>query len=216
MNTETEHTEAEQTGTEYTGTGNSAQGGLAALYEGCRSYRRFQQRPVADEILREMTETARKRSSGMNAQVLRYLVVRTPEIVAKLQPLVHWAAKLPKEQGTPKAGQTPVAFILVLGPEKPGPFTGVDLGIALDTMAITAWQHGVGSCIMASIDRKKIAEIVSVPEGMSLQAVLALGYPAHRCVVTEPDAQHGLDYYLDDQENFYVPKRPSAEVIRFL
>lgn len=189
---------------------------LAKLYDGCRSYRRFEQREVPQEVLHELMECARKRSSGMNAQPLRYVVVSSPDTVRRVQPCLRWAAKLPREIGTPKEGEQPTAFVVVLGPAKPSTITGIDTGIALDTMAITAWAHGVGSCIVMSVDREALAGVVTVPEGFVIGPVLALGYPTHKSTVVEPDEKHGLDYYVDSDRNYYVPKRPANEVITYL
>lgn len=189
---------------------------LHELYKGCRSYRRFQQKAVPQKILQEIAETARTRSSGMNAQPLRYLVVSRPELVTKIQPCLRWAAKLSKEIGTPKDDELPTAFIVVLGPVKASPIANIDTGIVLDTMAITAWQHGVGSCIIGAVNRAKLAELLPVPENFAISMVLALGYPCHTSTIVAPDDEHGLSYYVDAERNYYVPKRPADEVISYL
>lgn len=188
---------------------------LSELYKGCRSYRRFKQEKVPVELLSQMAEAARIRSSAMNQQVLRYAVIYSTETVKKVQPCLRWAAKLPKEIGTPKEGEQPTAFIVVLSSAKPSLIVGIDMGIALDTMAIIAWQKGVGSCIMSNVDRKKLAEIIDVPEGFTIGPVLALGYPAHTSTIVAPDEEHGLSYYVDEERNYYVPKRSSQDVIQY-
>lgn len=180
---------------------------LSGLYDGCRSYRRFKQQAVPREILTKVVDTARKRSSAMNAQPLRYVVVTSAEKVAAVQPCLRWAAKLPKDIGTPKPDEQPTAFVVVLQPETANRFADIDLGIALDTMAITAWSHGVGSCIVAAVDQKALTKIVPVPEGFAIGVVLALGYPAHKSTVVAPDDDHGLAYYVDEKRDYYVPKR---------
>ena len=60
-----------------------------------RTYRRFEQKPVEPAIAREIMEAARIASCGANRQTLKYVLVQSPEMVAKMQPLVHWAAYLP-------------------------------------------------------------------------------------------------------------------------
>ena len=59
-----------------------------------RTIRRFAQKPVTDNDLRSLIEAARLASSTANRQPLRYIVVRTPELVAKLLPLTAWAARV--------------------------------------------------------------------------------------------------------------------------
>ena len=55
-----------------------------------RTYRRFEQRPVAPEILTEAVDAARIASCGANRQTVRYIVVQSADAVAAVQPLVHW------------------------------------------------------------------------------------------------------------------------------
>lgn len=83
---------------------------LSELYVGCRTYRRFEQRPLPDGLLRAVLENARIASTGANAQTLRFIAVQSSALVAQMQPLVRWAAYLPKEIGTPAEGERPVAL----------------------------------------------------------------------------------------------------------
>ena len=64
---------------------------LTELYNGCRTYRRFLQKPVPKEVLRAALDNARTASSAANAQPLRYIAVTDPTLVAAIQPLVKWA-----------------------------------------------------------------------------------------------------------------------------
>ena len=128
---------------------------LASLYDTCRTYRRFEQKPVDPALLRTLADVARKRSCGRNGQSLRFTVVASPANVKAMQPLLRWAAALPKEIGTPREGEQPVAFVVVSRPKEANPtITSIDVGIALDAMAITAWTQGVGSAILAACTSK--------------------------------------------------------------
>ena len=118
-----------------------------------RTYRRFEQRPVAPEILTEAVDAARIASCGANRQTVRYIVVQSADAVAAVQPLVHWAAYLPPEQGQPKLDELPTAFIAVLQDDNLPGASDVDVGLALGSLTAAAWAHGVGSCIMGAIDR---------------------------------------------------------------
>ncbi len=186
---------------------------LEELFQTCRTYRRFTPQPVPESLLETLANVARTRSCGGNRQYLRFVVVSRPDLVEAMQPLVHWAACLPKEIGTPKPGEQPTAFIIILQTKDAGSFVQMDAGIALDAMAITAWQHGVGSCIMAAINRPQIARLLHVPEGLQVSMALALGYPAHTSTLVEPPADGNLNYYVDAERNYYVPKRSEEDVI---
>ena len=58
-----------------------------------------------------------------------------------------------------------------------------DAGIATQTFCLAAHEQGVGSVIMGIFDETKIAEVIDVPEGQQVAALIAIGYP-----VFEPEA----------------------------
>ena len=177
-----------------------------------RTYRRFEQRPVAPELLTEAVEAARIASCGNNRQTLKYMIVQSPAMVAAAQPLVHWAASLPPELGCPKPGEQPVAFIAVLQDERLPGGSDTDVGLAMGSMTAAAWAHGVGSCLMGSIDRPALTQLVGLPEGVKLRYMVAFGYPSHQShLVTAVDGN--VKYYLDDARDYCVPKRPLEEVL---
>lgn len=177
-----------------------------------RTYRRFEQRPVAPEILTEAVEAARIASCGNNRQTLKYMILQSPEVVAAVQPLVHWAASLPPEQGTPKPDEQPVAFIAVLQDERLPGGSDTDAGLAMSNMTAAAWSHGVGSCMMGSIDRPTLSQLMDLPEGVKLRYLVAFGYPSHKSHLVEP-RDGDTKYYLDDARDYCVPKRPLEEVL---
>lgn len=176
-----------------------------------RTYRRFAQRPVDPAIVREILEAARIASCGANRQTLRYAVIQSPEAVARMQPLVHWAAYLPPEQGTPGPDQTPVLFIAVCQDESLPGCSDTDEGLALGSMTAAAWAHGVGSCIMRAIDRPAISELIGLREPLKLRTVVAFGYPLHKSRIVE--MKDDVKYYLDEEGNYCVPKRRMEDIL---
>lgn len=187
------------------------------LFRRCRSYRRFSQKPVPEELLIQAVENARIASSASNQQVLRYTIVKSPEMVAAMQPLVAWAAKLPREKGAPRPGQLPTAFIAISYEGDESAFAMMDLGIAAQTIAITCCAAGAGTCMMGAINRKAIAELLELPDTQTLKLAIAVGYPAHACTVVDAPADASFDdlaYYMDDEEDFFVPKRLFDDIVR--
>lgn len=185
---------------------------MMEFLRGRRTYRRFEQRPVAPEILRECVEAARIASCGANRQTLKYIVVQSPEAVAAVQPLVHWAAYLPAEKGAPKADEVPTAFIAVLQDDNLPGASDIDTGLALGSLTAAAWAHGVGSCIMGAIDRPALCKLLGVPEKMRLCCMVALGYPTHQSHLVAME-NGSVKYYLDDARDYCVPKRGMDEVL---
>ena len=67
--------------------------------------------------------------------------------------------------------------------------------------------------VVAGLRQQGISRILKVPEGMTLHTVTAFGYPAHACHIVPPCPDGSLKYYMDEQEDFYVPKREEDEFI---
>ena len=96
-----------------------------------RTYRRFAQKAVPQDVVDDIVEAVRLSSCGANRQAVRLVVVNKPEAVAKVQPLVKWAAYLPPEQGTPKADQLPTLYVAVVQDTSIPGDLATDTGIAL-------------------------------------------------------------------------------------
>ncbi len=186
---------------------------INALYEQCRTYRRFRQTPLDHDFLVSLVETAHRRSSGRNGQPWHYYLVETPETVAALQPYMHWAAALPKEIGTPKPGEQPVSYLIMAQEKNANPFCYVDAGIAFDTIAFLAISKGIGTALLAAINRAKIAEILKVPDNQEVTFAIGLGYPAHKSTIVPVGTDGNLDYYVDEKRDYYVPKKSLKEVL---
>ncbi len=178
-----------------------------------RTFRRFQQsKPVSDEIIHDICEAARLSSSAMNRQRLRFVVVKDLEAVEAMFPFTHFAAKLPKALGTPKEGEHPVLYILVLMPQKADPYLYTDAGIAMANMTTTAYTYGVGSCILGNIEREKIAELFDISEQIAF--AIAFGYPAHKVTLVEQKESNA--YYLDENKDYCVPKMALKDIVRII
>lgn len=189
---------------------------LDELYRTCRSVRRFEQKPVPAKVLHEILEHARLVSSASNKLPLRYIVVKSPDMVAAMQPLVRWAGLLPPEVGAPKENELPTAFIVVIQAAGAGAFRDVDTGIAISAMAMTAWQSGVGSCILGSIDVQKVRDLLHIASADTPRLALALGYPSQTGYTVDVPVGADIKYFLDEQGCFVVPKYQMADIVRIV
>ncbi|HJC44523.1 MAG TPA: nitroreductase family protein [Candidatus Faecalibacterium faecigallinarum] len=189
---------------------------IMELLAGRRTYRRFLQKPVPAGVVADMVEAVRLSSCGANRQAIRLVVVQSPAMVAKVQPLVKWAAYLPPEQGVPKPGEQPVLFVAVVQDASIPGDKDSDAGIALANLTLAAWAKGVGSCIMGAIDRPRLTELLGLSENEKLHSMVALGYPAHASRVVPLTEATGVKYYLDENRDYCVPKRAAAGIARFV
>lgn len=178
-----------------------------------RTIRQFRQDPIERETLRKLVDAARLAPSGANRQPLEFVVVDEDHIKKKLFPTLKWAGYI-APHGNPKIGYEPTAYIVVLAN------TSIrakgyewDAGAAIEHIILTAWEEGIGSCWIASVDRERVRKIFLIPERYNIDSVVALGYPAE-----EPKIERLVDsveYWKDDRDQLHVPKRALESVIHF-
>ena len=179
-----------------------------------RTYRRFAQKPVPPDVAHDIVEAVRLSSCGANRQAVRLVMVQSPELVAKVQPLVKWAAYLPPEQGTPKADELPTLYAAVVQDTAIPGDLATDTGIALANMTLAAWDKGVGSCIMGAINKPALTELLHIKEPEKLAIMVAFGYPTHEAHIVPLTGETGVKYYLDENRDYCVPKRSAEEIAR--
>ncbi|MGQ8335896.1 nitroreductase family protein [Sunxiuqinia sp. A32] len=179
-----------------------------------RSYRRFfQSDRISREQLTEWVELARFSASGRNAQSLRYILVTDEETGSQIFPLVSWAGFL-KGWGGPAEGERPAAYIVMLHDSKISNNYYCDDGIAAQSIMLGAVEAGYGGCIMASVQRTKLREILSLEDRYEIIQVLALGRPAEK-VVLEDIKDDDFKYWRDEEGVHHVPKRKLDELILY-
>lgn len=178
-----------------------------------RSYRRFSgEATVALETLRELVELARLSASGANLQPLKYILCCDSQTNARIFPLLAWAGYL-KEWKGPAEGERPSAYIIVLGDTEIRKDSGVDHGIAAQSIMLGATEKGLGGCIIASIDRIAMRDLLAIPERYQILLVLALGVPKEAVVIDELEADGDIKYFRDADGVHHVPKRSLDELI---
>ena len=162
-----------------------------------RTYRRFAQKAVPQDVVNDIVQAVRLSSCGANRQAVRLVLVQSPEMVAKVQPLVKWAGYLPPEQGTPKADELPTFYAAVVQDTAIPGDLATDTGIALANMTLAAWDKGI-------------------EEPQKLAFMVAFGYPTHKARIVPMTEQTGVKYYLDENRDYCVPKRSAEEIARSL
>lgn len=190
---------------------------LMELLKTRRTYRRFEQKNISDDIIQDILTAARYASSAANKQPLSYVVVKSPDQVKAVFEQTKWAGYLPPELGQPKADEMPTLFIGIVENTKKNAFCDTDAGLAISNMTLAAWQHGVGSCIIAACNKIKLSEMFDLNEDQKLHSVVAFGYPTHQSYVKDVDDKDGdIKYYLDENNDYVVPKRKIKDVVKYL
>lgn len=179
----------------------------------CRSYRRFAgECPVTEDTVRELVELVCYIPSARNLQPLKYIAVCDPVVAAALYPSLSWAGYLADWSG-PEKDERPQAYIVMLGDSCISHDFACDSGIAAQTILLGATASGLGGCIIANLDRKKIIELLKIPEGFSLLMVIALGKPVETVVIDQMSVQDSVRYFRDVNGIHHVPKRVVDDVL---
>jgi nitroreductase len=178
-----------------------------------RSIRQFESRPVSRDILSDIVNAGRLAPSAANRQPLEFIVVDEEGKKTQLFPCLKWAGYIAPE-GNPKPGQEPQAYVVVLANtairEKGFEW---DSGAAIENIILAAWEKGVGSCWIISMEKERVKELLNVPDSHIVDSVIALGYPAETPVIEE--MEDSIKYWKDEQGCLHVPKRRLEDVIRF-
>ena len=176
-----------------------------------RTIRRFKEKPISRTDLLKMVNAARLAPSGANIQPCEYIIVDAPKLVDALFPQLKWAGYIAPE-GDPPEGERPVAYIVVLvnlhRKKKGGE---VDAAASIENILLAAWEEGIGSCWLGSINRKQIKTLLKIPHHLKIDSVVALGYSNENSVVEE--AVDTIRYWKDEENVLHVPKRRMDDIV---
>jgi nitroreductase len=178
-----------------------------------RSYRRFcEDAAISLEILRELVDLARFSASARNMQPLKYVLCCNRETNAAVFSTLAWAGYLTDWPG-PVEGERPAAYIVVLGDKSLSQSFGVDHGIAMQSILLGATEKGLGGCIVGSIQRERLRQILAIPERYDILNVVALGKPKETVVLDSVGPDGDVKYWRDAQQVHHVPKRALPDII---
>lgn len=160
--------------------------GFMELVKGRRTVRDYDSREVPDGVLKELIEAARWAPSWANSQCLEIVVIHDERTKKKLQDTVSEAN--PAYRAIVEA---PVLIALCgkLGVSgfsrgeartRFGDWFMFDLGIVAQNICLAAHSLGLGTVIVGMLDHGGAKEILAVPAGYELVALIPLGYPAEQ------------------------------------
>ena len=134
-----------------------------------RAVRKFQDKPLPDDVTRAILNAGRRAQSSKNEQGWQFIAVRDKAILKALSETGTYAGHL--------AGAALGVAILTPNPE--GKFQDLfDAGQCAAYMQLAAWELGVGSCIASIYEPEKARQILGFPPQWHLRIALSFGYPA--------------------------------------
>lgn len=184
-----------------------------SLVTTARSVREFkQEQPVAPALLLELIEVVRLAPSAANLQPLKYLIVSESERCESIFPTLSWASALTEWSG-PAEGKRPAAYIIMIQDMEISSRPFYDIGVSAATLHYAAAAHGLGSCILMSIDKRELCSILQLEDRYSIEAVLALGYPDQTIAIEPLKSGRSVNYYRTKDGVHHVPKRSMKDIL---
>ena len=152
---------------------------------GRRSIRQFTEQTVPHELLAQIVETASYAPSWKNTQITRYIAVE-----GDLKDRISKECFDAWPNNTVITSSAPILMALCMvtnrsGFERDGSYSTwrkdawqmYDVGIACQTFALACHEQGLGTVVLGIFDQDKTSELLGIPEGQELVALMPLGYP---------------------------------------
>lgn len=154
---------------------------IKAIHER-KSVRKYRIDTIPKEILGEILEAARLAPSWANTQVWRFIIVSDQAIKEQLQDTLS-----PNNPARKAMVDAPVVFCIAAqrglsGYKQGSPATDkgdwfmFDCGIAMEHIALAAWNFGLGTVHVGLFDAKRVEEVLQIPDGYSIVEMMPMGY----------------------------------------
>ena len=184
------------------------------IVKASRSYRGYDESyHFIKEELEDFVDCARYAPSSVNAQPFRYYLAWEKEEVSRIQKLTNWARALPQMK-LPHPGMCPTGFIIICQDLNLGasiPRYQKDVGIVAQTMLLAAAEKGLGGCMIGNFQAGEVMEVLGLPEEIRPLLIVAFGKPAEEIHLVDVPEDGNTNYYRDENDVHYVPKRTLAD-----
>jgi nitroreductase len=147
-----------------------------------RAIRQFENRPLPDDVARQILNAGRLSQSSKNTQPWQFIAIRDRETLVALSKLGTWAGHL--------AGAAMGVTILTPNPDEKFQ-TLFDAGQAAAYMQLAAWELGVGSCLASIYQPDDARKLLGFPAEYTLHIAISFGYPAPEAVAPRPPRPEG-------------------------
>jgi nitroreductase len=133
-----------------------------------RAIRKFQDKPLPDEVVHAILNAGRRSQSSKNEQPWQFIAIRDKAILKALSECGQWAGHL--------AGAA--LGVAILTPDPTAKFqTMFDAGQAAAFMQLAAWELGVGSVPASIYEAEKARGILGFPPEWHFRIAVSFGYP---------------------------------------
>ncbi|MFH1074875.1 MAG: nitroreductase family protein [Candidatus Firestonebacteria bacterium] len=132
-------------------------------------------RPVSDELVNKVLETARLAPSACNLQPWHFIVIRDNKVKEEMKEVYgrEWFYTAP----VIIVGCTDTSVSWKRSFDK-ADYSQVDLAIAFDHLLLAAAGEGLGTCWIGAFNPEIARKVLGIPEKINIIAMTPLGYPA--------------------------------------
>lgn len=178
-----------------------------------RTVRQYKQEKITEDKLEKLVNAARVAPSAANLQPLEYVVIKDQNKLRWVFETLKWAGYI-APAGNPKENEMPTAYIAILiNKDINSSHASYDAGAAIENILLAAWEEGIGTCWIRSVEREKLRQILNVPEKYEIDAVVALGYKAEN--PKEEEYVDTIKYWKDKDNVLHVPKRKLKDILHW-
>ncbi len=147
-----------------------------------RAVRKFQDKPLPDDVTRAILNAGRRSQSSKNTQAWQFIAIRDKSILKELSQCGEWAGHI--------AGAA--LCVAILTPDPEGKFQIMfDAGQAAAFMQPAAWELGVGSVPASLYEFDKARAILNFPAEWHLRIALSFGYALEEEKLSAPPKKGG-------------------------
>jgi nitroreductase len=144
-----------------------------------RSVRRFEQRSVSPEVLRQLVETGCWAPSGGNRQTWRFVIVTDERRLSAMRMVSPGLI-----------GEPPAAIVVCedlagsdeqfeqFGESGASMNTTMDAPLAAYAITLAAHAEQLGTCIIASFNTAAVRHLLHLPDEVAPVLIVTVGYPA--------------------------------------
>lgn len=181
-----------------------------------RSYRGYDESyRFTKEKLISYVDLTRFTASSVNAQPLKYHIAYEKDEVDLIQKMTRWARALPEIE-LPHKDMCPTGFIIICQDtdisENLARFQK-DIGIVAQTILLSAVEDNLGGCMIGNFSADEVREKLNFSKNLQPMLIIALGKPNEKIVIKEIENGESVNYYRDENDTHYVPKRKLKDII---
>jgi nitroreductase len=151
-----------------------------------RSIRKYQDKPLPEDVVNALLEAAKHAPSARNLQPLEYKVITSKALMAKLS---DGLVTVMQNMGMPLKGPPDMKpdffrgapLLIIVTAPKDSMFGATEAGLAVQNIMLYATSMNLGTCFIGmarEIARdKNLLEMLHIADNMSIAAAVICGYP---------------------------------------